>query len=153
MFLICQDKEAFGMSVVYIPVRQEGMKQGLDGGVRRAEMDFVDLQLVLHLLIREMLKRLQLSKLLKLQSNQSLRPESGQVDSAPFDIEDIPRLSYYALDLHFDRGVPSAMQDKARIPSDQARSVKAQRHDLGKGGIIFYKFLRLPFIEDSSCLF
>ena len=138
------------MGVVHIPMGQEGMKQGFDRGIRGAEMDLMDLQLVLHLLIRKVLKGFQLLKLLKLQSNQSLRPESGQVGPAPFDIEDIPLLSQDVLDLQFNRGVPSAMKDKARILSDQAGGVKAQGQGLGKGGVSFYKFFRLPLIEQTS---
>jgi hypothetical protein len=81
------------------------------------------IQLVLHLLIRKALKGFQLLKLLKLQPNQSLRPESGQVGPAPFDIEDIPLFSQDVLDLQFNRGVPSAMKDKVRILPDQAGGV------------------------------
>ncbi|MCJ7753852.1 MAG: hypothetical protein MUP13_04765 [Thermoanaerobaculales bacterium] len=122
-FLICQNEQAFGMGVVHIPMGQEGMKQGFDGGIRGAEMDLMDLQLVLHLLIRKVLKGFQPLKLRKLQSDHPLRAESGQIGSAPFDIEDIPLLPQDVLDLQFDRGVPSAMKNKARIPPDQTGGV------------------------------
>ena len=149
MFLVRQDKDTLGMGVVHKAVGQKGVEQGLDRGIKGLEMYLADLQLVLHLLIREVPQGFQLSKLLKLQPDQPLGSEGGEIGAASLDIEDLALFPDDVSDFQFDRGVSSAVKDKVRVLSDQSGGLKADNQGLGKGGELFRKSLCLLLVKPA----
>ncbi len=71
----------------------------------------MNLQLVLHLLIRESFQIAKLTKRSEIQASESLRLDGHQIDPTPLDIEDLLFLANDTFHLQFGRGVTPTVQD------------------------------------------
>ena len=111
--------DGVGVGVVDKGMRQEGMHQGLDGGVGRGGAPQVGAELIDHLLVGERLQAPQFAEITQIQGREAGRLDGGQVPAAALDEQHLHLLAQQGGDPGLGRGVAAAVQDKARFGTDE----------------------------------
>jgi hypothetical protein len=114
------------VGVVNEAVRKKSMQKNLNRGERRTERNFVNLKLIFHLLIANGIKASKLAQRFQLQTDKAGRLDGGQVDPAPLDEEDFPHLPQDISLPQLHGGIPSSVENKTWIRSEQTGSVNPQ---------------------------
>ena len=128
--LVGHHQRDVGVRVVDEAMRQEGVEQRLDRGIRRARVEEVRAELVHHFLVRQLAERAQLAQVRQVHRREAGRLDRVEVPAAALDEQRLHPLADQRRHRPLERGVAAAVQHEIGIAADQPRGVDAQRQVL-----------------------
>ena len=154
--LIDQRQHRGGMGVVDEFVRQEGVEQRLDRGVRRRGVEQVEALHVDHGFVGERLERAQAPQRLELHRGHALRLDVGHVPARALDADDLVLLAEVVGGARLHRGVAAAVKHEQRVAAQEPRGVDPKREILAGalGAIPCHRVTRgavIPFALHGAC--
>ena len=115
------------MGVIDELVRQERVQQRLDGRVRRGRIDQVGPLQRHHVFVSERLQLPRLQQRRELHGREACGLDGAHVPAAALDAEHVPAVADEIGRNHLARRIAAAVQDEARLATEQTRRVDAQR--------------------------